>query len=252
MTNSSACGCGHSASVDTCAPAGQGQQGCGCGQHDKAEGQGCKCSKLMPFRRWHSAMGLVFGLFVVMHLGVLATAVSPSRFDQNAAAMHTLADGVPLVKWLGVIAPMLVIAASGTYLLWKHGMRYEVKKCHRGGKARFFLQRVAGVVVLGFLVVHLADITAGLDGWGAGVPYDFRRIQEVIGKGPRSVGIQGLYLAGIMAMSYHFANGLWTGAIAWKLADDSRRRGTWGWCCMAIGGLIAGVGVIAWVAFAMK
>ena len=65
--------------------------------------------------------------------------------------------------WLEVLVflPLATLVPFGLYLLFKAGLRYNVKKCKRGGKLRFFLQRVSAVVILGFIAFHLLAAELG-------------------------------------------------------------------------------------------
>ena len=110
----------------------------------------------------HSACGLVF-------LGIALSSVSrchglgPSAglFEQYMYGVHTVLRQTPRLEVL-VLLPLAAIVSFGLYLLAKAGLRYNAKNCKRGGKLRFFLQRVSAVVVLAFIAFHLLT----LRNWG--------------------------------------------------------------------------------------
>lgn len=247
---SAACGCGGSH-----APAeGEKPGGCGCGHHHaeaaespSAEKGGCKCKGLMPFRRWHSAAGVVFGLFAVGHLLMVSMAWSPVRFDENAKALHVLASNLRWLEGLGIALPLAVVLGCGGYLLCNAGLRYDVKKCNRGGKLRFFLQRISALAILGFLAVHLA----GFNRWASSPTFDpqnaYASTRAILSGGFGLV--YAVYLLGLVALAYHLANGLWTAAIAWKLTATPEQQQAWGRVCLVIGGLLSLLAVAGWSAF---
>jgi succinate dehydrogenase hydrophobic anchor subunit len=46
----------------------------------------------------------------------------------------------------------------GVYLLFKEGLRYNVKKCGRGNKLQSFLQRMTALVLIAFFVFHIGTL----------------------------------------------------------------------------------------------
>jgi len=57
------------------------------------------------------------------------------------------------------------------------------------------------------------------------------------------------YLLGIWSATFHFANGLWTSAIAWGLTTTANAQRRWGHVCLGFGIVLTIVGSIAWTAF---
>jgi succinate dehydrogenase/fumarate reductase cytochrome b subunit len=60
-----------------------------------------------------------------------------------------------------------------------------------------------------------------------------------------------LYLLGIWAAVFHWANGLWTSAIAWGLTVTAGAQKRWGHVCCGFGIFMLIVGTGAWTAFAI-
>ena len=141
-----ACGCGHHAAEST-APE----------QAEGTVGGSCKCQKLLWIRRTHSACGLIFGMFVVEHLPATALGLRPGIFEPYMRGVHAAVRQTPWLELL-VFLPLVTLVPFGLYLLAKAGLRYNVKKCKRGGKLRFFLQRVSAVVILAFIAFHLLTL----------------------------------------------------------------------------------------------
>jgi hypothetical protein len=48
---------------------------------------------------------------------------------------------------------------------------------------------------------------------------------------------------------FHFANGMWTGAIAWGLTGTANAQRRWGHVCVVLGAVMFVVGTLAWAAF---
>ena len=231
--------------------------GCGCGHHTAEptapQAEKCNCQGLMRYRKAHSLAGALFGLFAVVHLAISSTGLFPEKFDQNAQALHTLASNIPGSDLLVTGVPLLVIVPCGLYLLWRAGLKYNVKKCKRGGKLRFFLQRISALALMVFLAVHLASFgpLAISRSYNPANPYRSTVAGIHGSSGVATVILGTLYLAGIVAVAFHLANGLWTSAIAWKLADDPATKANLDKLALAIGLLIAGIGLLAWIAFVL-
>jgi succinate dehydrogenase/fumarate reductase cytochrome b subunit len=106
----------------------------------------CACKTLRPYRRMHSLAGLIFAAFLAVHLGVAATAVSPARFQANATFLHVLTERFPALELIGVGIPLLVLLVFGVHLLVEAGLSPARKRCNRGGRTRYFLQRISTAV----------------------------------------------------------------------------------------------------------
>ena len=57
------------------------------------------------------------------------------------------------------------------------------------------------------------------------------------------------YLVSVLALVFHFANGLWTAAITWGLTVSEPAQRRWGWVCAAVGLGLAGLGAAAVLGF---
>ena len=253
-----ACGCGHHAEEST---ASQEAEGAGSGT--------CKCQRMRWIRRTHSACGLIFGAFLVEHMFATALGLRPGLFEPYMCGVHAVIRQTPWLEVL-VFLPLVTLVPFGLYLLAKAGLRYNVKKCKRGGKLRFFLQRVSAVVILAFIAFHLLSLrnwgpwstgmeaaksavaTTAADSTTTAFTTSFRQIWDFLpsaGALPMRFAAIVFYLLGTAAAIYHFTNGLWTGAIAWGLtpSDYSQRQSLW--ACTAFGIILMLLGALGWFAF---
>jgi succinate dehydrogenase / fumarate reductase cytochrome b subunit len=254
-----ACGCGHHTAEST-AP----EQA----EATAAEGT-CGCQKLLWIRRTHSACGLVFGAFLVEHLAATALGLRPGLFEQYMRKVHAALVQAPWLEAL-VFLPLAALVPFGVYLLTKAGLRYDVKKCKRGGKMQYFLQRASAVAILAFLAFHLLTLraweprSAGTDAWKETDPTaaDSTRaafaagVQQIWGFLPRAdapssrhLAVAVFYLSGTAAAIYHFSNGLWSGAIAWGWTQSAASQQRSLWAFTAWGILLGVLGALGWYAF---
>ncbi len=254
--------------------------GCGCGHHaaestatqteEAAAGSSCKCQKLRWIRKTHAALGLLFGLFLVEHFTATSLGLRPVLFEQHVQGVHAVLRQMPWLELL-VFIPLVALIPFGLYLLAKAGLRYNVKKCNRGGKLRFFLQRISAVMILAFIAFHLLT----LRDWGprfARADAERSTLATVAGNStpaafatsvwqiwdflpstgapsPLRCTVAAFYLLGMTAAIYHLANGLWTGAIAWGVTQSPSAQLRSLWVSTAVGIILLLLGTLGWYAF---
>jgi succinate dehydrogenase / fumarate reductase cytochrome b subunit len=258
--SAAACGCGHHEAEDAAK------------QDESPAGSTCKCQKLLWIRRTHSACGLIFGAFLVEHLAATALGLQPALFGRYMGGVHATLRQTPWLEVL-VFLPLATLVPFGLYLLFKAGLRYNVKKCKRGGKLRFFLQRVSAVVILGFIAFHLLALRNwGLWFVGGETPaaavsiaahspqtafatsvrqvWDFLPAANTFS--PMRLAVIVFYLLGTAAAVFHFSNGLWTGAIAWGLSSSAVWQQRSLWLCTAFGSVLLALGAMGWFAFIVR
>jgi succinate dehydrogenase / fumarate reductase cytochrome b subunit len=229
----------------------------------------CKCGKLRPLRKLHAAVGLWLALFVGAHFAICLTGMNPHNYEGTVGMVHRSLAYLPGAVLLLIFVPMLVQAGSGLYLLAKEGVQYSVKRCDRGGKFRFFLQRWSGLTVLVFLLPHIASMR----GWGQSLMHHWSALR-VVDSTAAGLPVGGAFaytasafhpwnipvansitilfqLVGILATVFHIANGTWSGAILWKLVQSDRGKTWMGYVSAAVGIALAAMGSLAWYVFSV-
>jgi succinate dehydrogenase/fumarate reductase cytochrome b subunit len=235
----------------------------------------CACKGLLWPRRTHALCGLLAGCFLVLHLIIGATGLSPAAYQGNIDLIHSVVGRLPTMTAAGIFLLFLYQAASGIYLLRKEGIRYNVKKCNRGSKLNFFLQRLTGMVILAFLLFHVGTMHewglhavyrvthwAVLQRYAAGSLFQpqgaaFRSTAEAFGTfcGAWSLGnglVAGFLLLGIWATAFHAGNGAWTGAVIWKLAPTPEAKRIVHFVRLAVVGVLFLAGTVAWYSFTLS
>ncbi len=235
----------------------------------------CSCQGLLPMRRLHALIGLWMGCFLCVHLAVSLTGWSPSTYRGAVDAIQGALAHVPGFALLAIFLPLAGQAVSGLYLLRKEGLKYSVKKCNRGGKLRFFLQRVTGPAILVFALFHVGSLhpwglhaiyrvthLSALASYAAGGlfqpgPAAFRSTVEGFGgfHGGPAAGNLMLAMAcllGIWAAAFHAANGAWSGGVIWGLARTSQSNRRLKYVCTALGAVLLATGTLAWYAFTLS
>jgi succinate dehydrogenase / fumarate reductase cytochrome b subunit len=226
---------------------------------------GCKCGKLRPPRKLHALVGLWLTLFMGLHLAIAVTGINPSRYQGTVNLLHRWLAYLPGAVLLLIFLPVLLQAASGLYLTAKEGMQYDIKRCDRGGKLRFFLQRWSGLAILAYLFVHIGNMRGWLPltrhwegvraaaGSADGMAFSHTAFAFQPWNSPAVNSITiALLLVGIIGTVYHAANGAWSGAILWKVITTPRGIAWFGFVCAALGISLAAMGALAWYAFTLS
>jgi succinate dehydrogenase hydrophobic anchor subunit len=235
----------------------------------------CNCQGLKKPRRMHALCGLWLACFLAVHLAIGVTGWSPAAYQYNIGAIRGTLAQLPGITLAAIFLPLLFQSASGLYLLRRHGLKYNVKQCKRGGKLRFFLQRATGLAILAFVLFHVGT----LHEWGLHAVYRtthltllsrfaqrgifqpgegaFRSTVEAFGRfcGTAVAAnwlIAILSLLGVWAAVFHAANGARSGAVVWNLVDKPEAKRRWSYAAIAIGALLFIAGTGAWCAFTLS
>ncbi len=169
-------------------------------------------------RRLHSISGVVpVGVFLGFHLYVNASA-SGGADAYNATARRL--QGLPLAVVLEVFVLALPIFFHGIYGLFLTATEPPGALLPgRGRRALSILQRVTGVLLFGFILLHLwtARLVQVRDHGSLDL---FRLMQAVLS----SPWMHAAYVAGLLGATAHLSVGLFTFADTWGLAPGRRAR----------------------------
>jgi succinate dehydrogenase / fumarate reductase cytochrome b subunit len=212
-------------------------------------------------RRVHSLLGLVFGAYITVHLLTNATGVSPRTFQENVDKIHSLEPMLPIIELVAIFIPLLFHALYGIYIT-KAGVKFNNTRYNYGGNVRYTLQRWTAIFLLLFIAYHIGTLHKwGLAGLGIipkplfnpkNVAYQstVAAIKTPYSNTALNVGVIVFYLLGTWSAVFHWANGLWTSAIAWGLTVTANSQRRWGHFCLGFGIVMMLVGTTAWAAFA--
>ncbi len=207
-------------------------------------------------RRLHSLSGLIpIGVFLVIHLttnSLIAFSTPEADHYQDAVnRIHGLGPFLIPVEIVGIFLPIAFHAGLGVKIWWES--KPNVRNYPYWCNVRYRLQRITGVIVLLFILVHLwhmhwlGDYVPGTDG----SMFDPHRASETAAHAMQAHRwwVIPLYAIGIIASCYHFATGLWTFLITWGITVGERAQDRMGYVCAALGVVLAVVGLTAQVKF---
>ena len=226
----------------------------------------CKCQRLLWPRRIHALSGAFFTAFLLVHLAIGCMALRPALYQRAVNHAEALVAAAPALTLSAIFVPFLTQAVLGLYLLAHHGVRYNVKKCNRGGKLRFFLQRWSGLAILVFFVFHVGTLHA----WGLHLVYCFTHVSSLSAYAagglfqPRQAfasTVQGMAhffpqaganaallactLLAVLLCAFHAANGAWTGGLVWKIQGTRVPSKWWAGVCWMTGLALSLLGAIS-------
>lgn len=219
-------------------------------------------------RRLHSLSGVApIGVFLFPHLTTNSSIIwgqvlakqhyvageaghaGVETFQHEVNFIHSL-PALQIIEWAVLFVPIIFHAVLGVYFARTGTPNLR----HYGYQDnwRYTLQRVTGYIGIIYLFMHITSLRFGWEYWGLMPSFDPKHAASTTAEHfQANVWIVPLfYLVGVMALVFHFANGLWTAAITWGLTISVHAQRRWGYVCTAVGVGLAGAGAAAILGFA--
>jgi succinate dehydrogenase / fumarate reductase cytochrome b subunit len=190
-------------------------------------------------RRLHSLMGLLpVGAFLVFHLWENSQSrLGAAHYNERVVGALKGLNYLPVIELVLIALPLLFHAGYGLAIIGSgraEPLRYGFLR-----NRLYWLQRVSGVALILFLLLHVGlTRIAGLLDPAIGADL-FGHMQQALSQ-PM---LFALYLAGLLLAVFHLANGLSTAAIAWGLTASAEAQRRFGWLCTGTGLLLAALGI---------
>lgn len=220
-------------------------------------------------RRLHSLTGVFpVGVYLFPHLttnssiiwGEVLSAKEAGggvyAFQHEVNFIHSL-PALALLEIFGIWLPLAYHAAFGIYVATTG--RSNTWHYNYQDNWRYTLQRWTGYIALLFIFYHIATLRWGWTWLPLASVFNPREAASSTALAFRG-GIEDVtwrawligtvYMIGVLASVYHFANGLWTAAITWGLTVTEAAMKRWGYVCAAVGIALAAAGVASVIGFA--
>ncbi len=196
-------------------------------------------------RRLHSLLGLLpVGAFLMFHLWEN----SQSRFgaDHYNGEVVGFLQGMnylPVLEIFVIALPLLFHAGYGLVIAAQG--RPEVGRYHYARNWLYWLQRVSGIGILLFLLIHvwLTRVQTMLD---PAIRDNLYAYMQALLSQP---WMFAFYLVGLLLSVLHLANGLWSMSIVWGLTTSAAAQRRMGFASAAIGLLLAAIGIHGLIGF---
>ncbi len=189
------------------------------------------------FRRLHSLSGIVpVGLFVIGHLFTNFQIMTGS-FQHEVNFIHSL----PALLFLEITIWVGIGFHAALGLVYTFTGRANVQHYKYLDNWRYTLQRTTGIIALVFIFMHIATLRWRWTFGGLFEPFfvatkdGYPLATASTAKALASNWIMLFYVIGVLAVIFHWANGLWTAAITWGLTITVQAQRRWGYLCAALG-----------------
>ena len=164
----------------------------------------------------HSLTGIIpIGVFLVFHLAFNALrTVGVTQYQIGI----DLINNAPFLIWIEIFAiyiPLLFHSIMGFYVTYmgeNNVFRYKYAR-----NWMYTLQRVTGAIVFAFLIYHLLTTVVPKMVNGKTLFDAAPFLINIMNEEFKSLEGQIIYLVGITATTFHFANGLWGFCVSWGI-----------------------------------
>jgi succinate dehydrogenase / fumarate reductase cytochrome b subunit len=209
-------------------------------------------------RRLHSLTGVVpIGAFLFPHLTTNSSIlwgswlVPPNHghagvetFQHEVNFIHSL----PFLVLIEIFILWLPIAFHAGVGIWfALSGKLNVNRYKYQDNWRYTLQRISGYVGVLYIFLHISSLRWGWTYGGLLPAFDGNAASSTTAahfqESSAGILVPIFYLICVLALVYHFANGLWTAAITWGLTISERAQQRWGRVCVAVG-IVLGIAAL--------
>lgn len=191
-------------------------------------------------RKLHSLTGIMFGLYVMLHLSVNASLIDTRQFD-GKTMYQVQVDKIHSLPFLNMISiGLLIIPIAyhtfyGIYILLNG--RPNVLAYGYGRNWLYYLQRLSALILMLFIAFHYLAFKGAFDSLlGPEMRFDPERAtQSTLMHFQKHWWVQWIvYPVGVLSATFHTANGFWAAGVAWGLTVSKRAMRNWGIVCLLI------------------
>jgi succinate dehydrogenase / fumarate reductase cytochrome b subunit len=201
-------------------------------------------------RKLHQLSGIVpLGLFLLEHFYTNSKALhGPKVFNEAVAELQSI-PYIVLVETAGIFIPLIYHAVYGLVITMEsrpNNLAYPYPR-----NWFYLVQRVTGVILFFFILFHVLNFRFGMiPGLNTiSVAHEPGKAFEIVSNEFKMIPIFLIYLVGITATVWHFANGIWLFLVDWGIAIGERAQRYAGYACLGFGVVLLLVGINAMVAF---
>jgi succinate dehydrogenase / fumarate reductase, cytochrome b subunit len=207
-------------------------------------------------RRLHSLSGLIpVGAYMCVHLMTNASLLAGADvFQDKVFLIHSL-PFLPAIEWAFIFLPILFHAGVGVWIATTG--KSNVQNYKFTSNRRYSWQRITGYIAFIFIFVHVFHLHGWFhnDAWLKGVaePLGMAQFKPYNAASTLAVAMTGFlwplfYLIGVLACTYHLANGVWTAGITWGVWISPTSQRWASYVCSVFGLFIGLLGISSLVA----
>lgn len=207
-------------------------------------------SRTFVLRKLHQLSGIVpLGLFLLEHFYTNSKALDGAAHFNDAVKDLQAIPYILFVEIGGIFIPLIYHAVYGLVITIEarpNNLNYPYPR-----NWFYLIQRITGVILFLFITFHVLNFRFGMvPGLNMiSVAHRPDLAFDIVSREFRLVPIFLVYMVGITATVWHFANGIWLFAVDWGIAIGERAQRLTGYACIAFGAVLLAVGINAAVAF---
>lgn len=201
-------------------------------------------------RKLHQLSGIVpLGAFLLEHFYTNSKAMTgPGDFNKAVADLQSI-PYILFVEIGFIFIPLVYHAVYGLVITVEarpNNLYYPYPR-----NWFYLVQRITGVILFFFILFHVLNFRFGLiPGLNdTSVAHAPNQAFDIVAREFRMIPILIIYIIGITATVWHFANGLWLFMVDWGIAIGARAQRLTGYACIAFGLLLLAVGINAMISF---
>lgn len=211
---------------------------------------GTGVSRTFILRKLHQLSGLVpLGVFLLEHFYTNSKALAGAQSFNEAVADLQAIPYILLIEIGGIFIPLIYHAVYGLVITMEarpNNLAYPYPR-----NWFYLVQRITGVILFFFIIFHVLNFRFGMvPGLNeTSVAHAPDQAFQIVSREFHMWWIFLIYMVGITATVWHFANGIWLFLVDWGITIGERAQRLTGYACIAFGVLLLLVGVNAAVAF---
>ncbi len=196
-------------------------------------------------RRLHSLLGLLpIGAFLIFHLWENSQSrLGADHYNDVVVAGLQQMNYLPLLELFVIALPLFFHAGYG--LVIAAGANPELRRYPYARNWLYWLQRVSGVGILLFLLLHVGMTRL----WGLIDPVVHANLYGHMQTMLTQPWMFGIYVVGLLLAVIHLANGLWGMGVVWGLTTSVRAQRLMARACAGIGILLSALGLHGLIGF---
>ena len=209
-----------------------------------------RLSRTFILRKLHQFSGIFpLGIFLLEHFYTNSKALTgPGDFNHAVRDLQSI-PYILFVEIGGIFIPLIYHAVYGLVITWEarpNNLNYPYPR-----NWFYLIQRITGIVLFFFILFHVLNFRFGMiPGLNTiSVAHEPDKAFDIVAGEFRMVPIFLIYMVGITATVWHFANGIWLFLVDWGITIGERAQRLTGYACIAFGALLLLVGINAAVAF---
>jgi len=189
------------------------------------------------------------GIFLLEHFYTNSKALAGAPAFNEAVKDLQAIPYILLVEIGGIFIPLIYHAVYGLVIT----VEARPNNLHYPYARNWFytIQRVTGLILFLFITFHVLNFRFGLiPGLNTvSVAHAPDQAFQIVSREFRMAWVFIVYMIGITATVWHFANGIWLFLVDWGITIGERAQRITGYACIAFGIVLLAVGINAAVAF---